>query len=209
EENGMPEAAPVRLEVRSRGNQVQEVREERGWPPLGVRWTALHLAPGELRSAPLAERATTQFEVPDGGTAFTLRVTEDMELAGPMKLCMFVELVDATDAHLFIAVSKIDGAIPDKELPFEGPFGFGCDVVAKGWLRLAHRRVDRLRGEPHRPYHPHDRAEPMRPGEGAGIDGEILPPATRLVRGDPPRPPIPGRGFLKRRQFLRCFPGRL
>jgi predicted acyl esterase len=211
EDNGMRDAAPVRLEIRARGDRVHGIREERAWPPPSVRWTSLHLAPGELRGAPLAARATAQFQVPDDGATFTFPVAEDMELVGPMKLRLYVELVEATDAHLFVAISKAAGRARnggrDRDLAFEGPFGFGCDVVAKGWLRLAHRRTDESRGEPHRPYYPHDHAEPMRPGEIAPVDIEILPSATLFSRGDSLRLRVQGRWFWKHSALQGMFPG--
>jgi predicted acyl esterase len=210
EDNGMRDAAPVRLEVRTRGDRVHAVREERAWPLPATRWTPLYLAPGELRAEPPAARATCRFGVPDGGASFAYRVPEPMELAGPMKLRLYVELVDASDAHLFVAVSKIEGA-PNgsggREVCFEGSFGFGCDVVAKGWLRLAHRRLDPSRGEPHRPYFPHDRAEPMRPGEVARVEIEILPSATHFARGDQLRLDVRGRWFWRRNMVFGMFPG--
>src|SRR6185437_11496392 len=107
EDNGMRGAAPVRLEIRSCAHEVHAVRDERGWPPPGVRWSSLHLAPGELRTAPVDTRATVPFEVPDGGASFVFRADEDLDLVGPMKLRLHVALEGASDAHLFVAVSKI------------------------------------------------------------------------------------------------------
>jgi predicted acyl esterase len=133
-----------------------------------------------------------------------------MDLAGPMKLRLHVELEGAPDAHLFVAVSKLDGTGPGGgggELGFEGPFGFGCDVVARGWLRLAHRRIDEARGEPNRPYHSHDRAEPMRPGEIVPVDIEILPSATHFARGDALRLRVQGHWFWRRSMLFGMFPG--
>jgi predicted acyl esterase len=207
EDNGMREVAPVRLEVRARGDDVHAIREERAWPPSGVRWTKLYLLPDELREAPLAERAAAAFDVPEGERSFTFRVAQDMELVGPMKLRLYVEVLGGSDAHLFVAVSKIAAARGGgRELCFEGSGGFGCDVVAKGWQRLAHRRIDESRGEPHRPYHPHDRAEPMRPGVVEPVDIEILPSATYFARGDSLRLRVQGRWFWSRSMFFGTFP---
>jgi hypothetical protein len=194
----------VRLEVRTRGDLVHAVREERAWPPPGVRWTPLYLAPGELRAAPTASPATSQLDVPHGSASFDLRVPEDMELVGPMKARLHVELRGASDAHLFVAVSKIDAA--GREVPFEGSSGFGCDVVTKGWQRLAHRRVDESRGEPHRPHHPHDVVQPMRPGEIVPVEIELLSSATYFARGDTLRLHIQGRWFWRRSMFFGMFP---
>jgi predicted acyl esterase len=87
-----------------------------------------------------------------------------------------------------------------REVLFEGPFGFGCDVVSKGWLRLAHRRVDEARSEPHRPFHPSDRAEPVAPGEIVPADIELLPSATFFRRGDVLRLDVQGQWFWSRQR---------
>jgi predicted acyl esterase len=210
EDNGMRQSAPVRLEIRASGHEVHALHAARAWPPPDVRWSKLHLAPGELRAEALAARATVRFAVPDGGASFVLRVPQDLALVGPMKLRLHAELVGSTDAHLFVAVSKIEGAHAAvgrrRALPFEGPFGFGRDVVARGWLRVAHRRVDRGRSEPHRPFHPGDRAEPLPAGEVARLDIEILPSATYFARGDLLRLDVRGRWFWRRSMFLGMFP---
>jgi predicted acyl esterase len=200
--------SPVRLEIRTRGDQVHAVREEQTWPPRRVRWTPLYLAPGELRETSVSAAATSQFAVPQGSGTFTFQVPKDMELVGPMKLRLYVELVGAFDAHLFVAVSKIGraGGRATRELRFEGSAGFGWDVVAKGWQRLAHRRVDESRGEPHRPYHPHDRAEPLRAGEIVPVDIEILPSATYFASGDALRLQIQGHWLWRRSMFFGMFP---
>ena len=126
-----------------------------------------------------------------------------MELVGPMKLRLHLALEGASDAHLFVAVSKLAGA---RVLPFEGPFGFGCDVVARGWLRVAHRRIDEARSEPHRPFHLGDRDEPLPEGEIAPVDIEILPSATHFARGDLLRLDVQGRWFWRRSMLFGMFP---
>jgi predicted acyl esterase len=208
EDNGMREAAPVHLEVRAAGQQVHAVREERAWPPPGLRWGRLHLAPGELREEPVVAGATVRVELPDGSARFEFRFPDPVELSGPMKLRLHVELANATDAHLFAAVCKIRGGADGagRDVPFEGPYGFGCDVVAKGWLRIAHRRVDEMRSEPHRPVHPCDRAEPLPPGQVAPVDIEILPSATHFGPGDRLQLIVQGRWFWRRDPFFGMFP---
>jgi predicted acyl esterase len=202
-DNGMREAAPVRLEVRAARDEVRSVREERSWPLSGTRWTKLHLAPDGLREVPLEATTVLRFEVPDGGASFSFRAADDMEIAGPMKLRLYVELVGATDAHLFVAVSKVQAA---RDVVFEGSSGFGCDVMSKGWLRVAHRRIDEVRSEPHRPVHTHDRAEPMARGEIALVDIEILPSATFFARGDGLRLDLRGRWFWRHNAFFGTYP---
>jgi predicted acyl esterase len=176
-----------------------------------MRWTALHLAPGELREAPVTGATSVRFDVPAGSASFVSSVADDVEMTGPMKLRLYVELDGASDAYLFAAVCKVRGssqrALPNgRDVVFEGAYGFGCDVVAKGWLRMAHRRVDEARSEPFRPFYPHDRAEPLAPGEVAPADIEILPSATHFARGDKLRLIIQGQWFWRRHPLLGTFP---
>ncbi len=203
EENGMREVAPVRLEVRSRGNAVHAVRDERAWPLPGTRWTPLHLAPGELRERPVESSASVQFVAPAGGVQFAWRLPEDLELAGPMKLKLHVELGGATDAHLFVAVRKLEGT---RHVPFEGAYGFGRDVVTKGWMRVAHRRLDGSRGDPTRPFHPCDVAEPLPAGQIAAVEIELLPSSTFFRRGDTLRLDVQGHWFWRRSALFGMFP---
>jgi predicted acyl esterase len=64
--------------------------------------------------------------------------------------------------------------------------------IANGWLRASHRALDPDRTLPYRPFHPHDRVEPLTSGEVYECDVEIVsscivvPPGWRValtVRG--------------------------
>lgn len=204
QENGMREAAPVRLEVRSARDTVHEVREERSWPLTGMRWTPLYLGPGALGESPVQTSATTRFDLRTGRASFAFPVREDLELTGPMKLRLFVELEGTNDAHLFVAVRKLRNG---RHAVFEGVFGFGYDAVAKGWLRVALRRVDTANSEAHRPVLQFDREEPLKPGEIAAVDIELLPSATFFRRGEVLRLDTQGRWFWRRNALFGTFPG--
>src|SRR5450432_3225350 len=106
EENGMRDSPPVRLEVRSSGATVHEVRQESAWPLPAVRWTQLHLGPGVLSESPPADPSEFRFEARSGRATFRLPVAADFELSGPMKLRLFAELEGCSDANLFVAVRK-------------------------------------------------------------------------------------------------------
>ena len=202
EDNGMRDAAPVRLEVRSaRTRSIPCATSAPGRRPAcaGRRCTWRPASSDRRRST---RRRPSGSPCPTAARASSSALPQDMELVGPMKLRLHLELEGATDAHLFVAVSKI----ADRPLPFEGPFGFGCDVVARGWLRVAHRRVDEARSEPHRPFHLGDRAEPLPEGEIAPVDIEILPSATYFARGDLLRLDVQGRWFWRRSMFFGMFP---
>ena len=46
--------------------------------------------------------------------------------------------------------------------------------IANGWLRASHRALDPEKTLPHRPYHRHDRIEPLEPNLIYECDIEIL-----------------------------------
>lgn len=47
-------------------------------------------------------------------------------------------------------------------------------AIANGWLRVSHRALDPEKSTPQRPYHPHDKAEMLTPGEVYECDVEIV-----------------------------------
>jgi predicted acyl esterase len=157
-----------------------------------------------MREQPLETTVTTRFEAPGGGVSFTLRVPADIELTGPMKLKLHVELIGGSDAHLFAAVRKFRG---QRHVSFEGSFGFGRDVVSRGWLRVAHLRIDETRSEPHRPFHPCDRPEPLVARQVVPVEIELLPSSTLFRRGELLRVDVQGHWFWKRNMLFGTFPG--
>ncbi|HUJ74430.1 MAG TPA: CocE/NonD family hydrolase, partial [bacterium] len=202
-ENGMRDLEPVRLEVREDARRVRAVRMEKSWPPAGVRWTRLWLAPGQMRTEAPETPAAVRFEVPAGGASFLMRFPSDTEISGPMKLRLHVELSGGSDACLFAAVRKFRGR---RHVHFEGSFGFGRDAVTKGMLRLAHRRVEEKRSLPYLPFHPCDSPEPLAPGQVVPVEMELLPSSTFFRAGELLRLDIQGHWFWKRNPLLGMFP---
>jgi predicted acyl esterase len=121
-----------------------------------------------------------------------------------MKLRLHIELIGGTDAHLFVGVRKFR---EQRHVCFEGSFGFGRDVVTKGWLRVAHRRIDESRSDPYRPFHSCDQPEPLAPGEIVPIEIELLPSSTLFRRGEILRLDVQSHWFWRRNPFFGMFPG--
>ena len=55
--------------------------------------------------------------------------------------------------------------------------------LAHGWLRSSHRDLDPEKSLPCRPYHTHDRLEPLQPGEVYQLDIEIWPTCIVILAG--------------------------
>lgn len=183
EDNGMRQVPPVRLEIRASGSEVHAVAGVRDFPLPETRWTELHLhRDGTLRYEPAEASSHLIFDAGLGRTSFHLRCSEDLLLAGPMALRVWISVEGADDACLFVGLRKRDAR--GQEVFFEGSYGFGRDFISHGWLRASHRQLDNKYSEPFRPVHTHRRALPLRAGEPVPLDIELLPAAVILRRDE-------------------------
>ena len=79
---------------------------------------------------------------------------------------------ETVDADVFVVLRLFDPN--DREVTFIGsndprvPIGLG-------WLRASHRKLDPARSTAHRPWHTHDEAWPLDPGQPVELDIEIWP----------------------------------
>jgi uncharacterized protein len=204
EENGMPEAPPVRLEVREDRDTIHEVRFEEAWPLSRTRWTDLYLrADGRLTDEPTGEAGAVSFDTRSGRASFLWDFPEDTEVTGPMALRLFVEAREDEDVYLFVGVQKLRGG---RMVPFEGSFGYGFDRVTTGWLKASLRKLDPDQSTPWRPVHTYDETQPLKPGEVVPMDISLLPSATFFRRGEQLRLVVQGRWFSIRNPLFGQFP---
>jgi uncharacterized protein len=72
---------------------------------------------------------------------------------------------------------------PDlKEVVFQGAID-PHTPVAQGWLRASHRKLDKKLTLPYRPYHTHDKKQPLKAGEVVELDIEIWPTSIVVPPG--------------------------
>lgn len=189
-DNGWDRTPPVMLNIRHPGERF-EFRYEQEWPLARTEWTKFYLDVDELalRRTPGERPAAVTYETMGEGLTFWMPVQDKpLEITGPMAAKLFVSS-ETEDADLFLVVRVFD---PDGvELTFMGSTDPNTPI-ANGWLRASHRALDPDRTLPYRPYHPHDRVEPLNPGEVYECDVEIVsscivvPPGWRValtVRG--------------------------
>jgi uncharacterized protein len=91
------------------------------------------------------------------------------DLVGPLKLSLLASST-ANDVNWIVKLQLVDGA-------------GGVSNLTQGWLRASHRALDPERSKPYRPVHPHDRAEPLVPGEPTRFEIAIVPTAQRFKPG--------------------------
>jgi len=180
-DNGWDKQPRVQLNIRHPGEKFV-LRMENEWPLARTRWTKFYLDPATLTLSPkpVAKEGKVEYEALGKGVTFSMAPLEkETEITGPLAAKLFLSS-STQDADLFLIVRVFD---PDgKELTFMGSTDPNTPI-ANGWLRASHRRLDPKRSKPYQPYHPHDRVDPLTPGEVYECDVEILPTCIVLPAG--------------------------
>jgi hypothetical protein len=103
----------------------------------------------------------------------------ETEITGPSaaKLFLSSSTVDA-DVFLVFQVFAPDGT----EVVFQGAID-PHPPVGQGWLRASHRKLDAALSTEYRPYHSHDQAWPLKPGEVVELDVELWPTSIVIPAG--------------------------
>jgi predicted acyl esterase len=180
-DNGWDKTPPVTLNVRHPGERFVP-RYETEWPLARTQWTKFYLDPAGMRLSPepAGREGKVEYDALGNGLTFRMAPMErDTEITGPMAAKLFVSS-STRDADLFVIVRVFDPH--GKELTFMGSTDPNTPI-ANGWLRVSHRRLDPSRSTPWRPYHPHDRIEPLVPGEVYEGDVEIVPSCIVVPAG--------------------------
>ena len=112
-------------------------------------------------------------------TFFLPASDQKVEITGPVAARLFVSS-ETTDADLFLALRLFDPQ--GKEVLFIGTNDPGV-CIGLGWLRASQRKLDPEKSLPYRPFHPHDEAWPLIPGESVELLIEILPTCIVIPPG--------------------------
>jgi predicted acyl esterase len=149
-------------------------RAENEWPLKRTQWIRLYLDPagGTLSSSKPAKKSTLSFAaMGDGVTFMTPPLPEETEITGPSALKLFASS-STSDADFFIVLRVFTGDL--REIVFQGAID-PHTPIGQGWLRASHRKLDKKLSTPYRPYHTHDKKEPLKPGKPVELDIEIWP----------------------------------
>ena len=173
EDTGWDRQPRVLLQVRHPGEKFVE-RHENEWPLARTQWTKFYLDPQGMGLTPDDPKrtATLSYEaLGDGELFLTPPLTKAMEITGPLAAKLFLSSTTA-DADVFLVLRLFD---PERrEVTFIGS-NDPRTPVANGWLRASHRKLDLGKSLPYRPWHTHDQAWPLKPGEPVELDVEIWP----------------------------------
>jgi uncharacterized protein len=205
--NGFDEEPRVQLNIR-RPDERFQLRMEHEWPLARTEWTKLYLHAGDftLASEPEAREQAVEYEALGDGLTFWMPAAEtELEITGPLAAKLFVSS-DTEDADIFLVLRVFE---PDgNEVTFQGSTDPNTPI-ANGWLRASHRRLDPERSLPSQPYHPHDRVEPLTPGEVYELDIEVWPTCVVVPPGYRVALSVRGKDYEYEGElsdFARTFP---
>lgn len=181
EDTGWTDQPKVLLQVRHVDGSFTE-RGEAEWPLPDTRWTKLYFEPavGGLAERPSAEEFSVSFDAQGEGLTFlTPPLERETEITGPSAAKLFASST-TSDADLFVVLRVF--APDQREVVFQGAID-PHTPIGQGWLRASHRKTDPARSLPYRPFHSHDEARPLHPGEIAELDIEIWPTSVVVPAG--------------------------
>ncbi|MEX0901410.1 MAG: CocE/NonD family hydrolase [Pseudohongiellaceae bacterium] len=195
DDNGWDERPPLLLDIRHADGTVTE-REEQGWPIPDTVWTrySLHAADDSMSLSPPSQPGEASFDAASSEVVFTTApFADETEITGPVAARLWVSS-STTDADLFLTLRAFN---PDgNEVVFEGA-NDPAVPISQGWLRLSHRALNPELSTKWRPWHPHDAAESVKPGEAYEVEVEIWPTSVVLPAGYTLSLTVAGRDFMR------------
>ena len=181
EKNGWDKQPTVQLQVRHPGEVFVE-RHENEWPLKRTEWTKFYVDPNDMSLSTDAQKKkgeVTYGGFSEGVTFMSAPLEEDMEITGPIASKLFVSST-TSDADMFLVVRVF---APDmKEVTFQGALD-PHTPIAQGWLRASHRKLDKKKSLPYRPYHTHDEEQPLDLGKAYELDIEVWPTCIHVPKG--------------------------
>jgi predicted acyl esterase len=171
----------VLLQIRHPGEKFV-ARAENEWPIARTQWTKFYLDPKTMALAPKKPSGSAKlaFQAMGEGLTFLTPVLEhETEITGPSALKLFASS-STKDADFFIVLRVFTGDL--KEVVFQGAID-PHTPIAQGWLRASHRKLDKKLSLPYRPYHSHDKKQPLTKGKPVELDIEIWPTSIAVPTG--------------------------
>jgi hypothetical protein len=181
-DNGWEQEPRVEVQVRAAYDSVARVVRDTRWPLSGTKWTRLYLDASDkalVSAAPQKPASTSYPAIGEGVTFSTAPLERPLEFAGPIKAKLSISS-STDDMDLFATLRAFD---PNgKEVTFFSAVEPKAPV-SQGWLRVSQRKTDPKRSTEYQPWHPHDEAQKLKPGEIVEVDMEIWPASAALPAG--------------------------
>ena len=180
-DNGWEREPKVEVAVRAADDTVKRVAHDMQWPLTGTKWTRFYLdASGKALVAAPGKAASASYPAIGEGLTFkTAPLARELEFAGPMKAKLWVSS-STDDMDLFATLRAFNSQ--GHEVTFLSAVEPKAPV-SQGWLRVSQRKLDAKRSTEYQPWHTHDEAQKLKPGEIYEVDVEIWPASLALPAG--------------------------
>ncbi len=180
--NGWEREPKVEVAVRAADDTVKRVVRDTQWPLAGTKWTRFYLDASNLTlgaATPEKTASATYAAIGEGVTFSTAPLERELEFAGPIKAKLWVSS-STDDMDLFATLRAFNSQ--GHEVTFLSAVEPKAPV-SQGWLRVSQRKLDAKRSSEWQPWHAHDQAQKLKPGEIYEVDVEIWPASLALQAG--------------------------
>lgn len=182
-DNGWENTPRVRVSVLNPGGRDIIDRAEDDFPIPRTQYRKLYLNAenGALStSQPAGEASVTYHSDKKGKAVFKMKLPEDTEITGYIKLRLWVEAPDHDDMDLFVTLEKRRPC----GLKYRVSLGPGMDLSAKGYIRVSLRALDAQRSTEENPFQSMEQVQKLKPGEIVPVDILIWPMGLLFQKGD-------------------------
>ncbi len=183
-DNGWENTPKVRVSVLNPGGKdiVDRVEEEFPIPRTQYQRLYLDAARNSLNKNVVTSENYTQYDSDrrKSGIHFDMKLPDDTEILGYMKLRLWVEALDHDDMDLFVKVEKRRPG----GLPYKFTLGPGMDLSAKGYIRASLRALDEEKSSEKNPRQSMVQEQKLHNGEIVPVDILIWPMGLKFKKGD-------------------------
>ncbi len=184
ENNGWENMPKVRISVLNPGGKdvVDRVEDEFPIPRTEYRKLYLDTTKKILKKSSVCKENYIEYnsDRKKRGISFDMKITEDTEITGYMKLRLWVSAPDNDDMDLFVKVEKRRPC----GLPYKFSIGPGMDVSAKGYIRTSLRALDEAKSTEENPRQSMLKEQKLKDGEIVPVDVLIWPIGLKFKKGD-------------------------
>lgn len=202
-DNGWETTPRVRVSVLNPGGDDIVNRAEESFPVARTDYVRFHLDSfnRRLERSPIARGGSVSYNSDSrfGKAVFTYRFQKDTEMLGYIKCRLYVEAKDADDMDLFVKVEKRNRL----GFKFKNNAGPGCDLSAKGYIRVSLRKLDERISTEWNPHQSMDKEERLHKGEIVPVDVLIWPMGLFFKAGEILRLTI--KGYKTRKMWTGPF----
>jgi predicted acyl esterase len=184
EDNGWQNMPHVRVSVLNPGGKDIVDRTEADFPIPRTKYEKLYLnaAAKSLQNGMIhtESKAVINSDQRSSKAVFKMKIQQDTEITGYMKLRLWVESLDSDDMDLMVKVEKRNRF----GMKYQSSVGPGCEMAAIGYMRVSLRQLDESRSTEENPRQSMNSIQKLKKNEIVPIDILIWPMGLLFQKND-------------------------